>query len=486
MRLEFLLAVTVLLPVLRAADPVAATADAARIARVETGLLPPAHLAGTPSKPWTITDRMAFYHVPGVSVAVIDRGAIAWARGYGLARAGDPAPVTPDTLFQAGSISKPVTAVAALTLVDAGHLALDADVNDTLTSWKIPAANVADDEHATLRRLLSHTAGVTPLNFRGYANSAPRPTLLQVLDGAPPANSAPIRIDLTPGGKFGYADSGYCVVQQLVLDVSGETFPAFMRTHVLGPAGMDASTCEQPLPAALAPRAAAGHRADGTRIAGDAHVYPEMAAAGLWSTPGDLARFALAMQHSLEGHGPLTRATAMQILQPPLPDSGYGLGFGVKHSGELLQLSHGGGTAGFCCMLVFYPFAGRGAVVMTNSDGGIVLTELILRAIAREYGWPDYEVVEKNAAPLTAGLFDAFAGRYERDDSALRFYRREGHFYLRSADQPRVEIFPQSDHEFFLLDDSTVFAFERNAAGQVTHVIRRSPGGGPQVFRRVE
>ena len=299
-----------------------------------------------------------------------------------------------------------------------------------------------------------------------------------------PANSAAVRLDLLPGAKWRYAGGGYCVVQQLVLDVTGETFSEFMRSRVLGPAGMDASTYEQPLPAALAPLAATGHRADGTRVPGDAHIYPELAAAGLWTTAGDLARFALAVQHALEGHnGLLTPETAKQILQTPVAGSDYGLGFGVKGSGVKLQLSHGGSNIGFRCMLVVYPFAGRGAVIMTNADNGSVFAEEILRAIAHEYDWPDYRVAEKTAVPLAPEAFADFVGRYEREDTPLLVFRDRGHFNVRVGSRPRTEIFPQSDHEFFTLDAPEIWSFERDARGEVTHaILRASP---PQLYRRV-
>ncbi len=458
---------------------------AAKIAAVESGLLPPARVVGAKAEPWTIEARMKFYKIPGASIAVINHGAVEWARAYGIARAGETAPVTPDTLFQAASISKPVTAVAALTLVDASKLALDADVNEKLTSWKLPTVNVAGDERATLRRLLSHTAGVTVHGFAGYAAGEPRPTLRQVLDGARPANSEPIRIDLTPGTKWRYAGGGYCVVQQLVLDVTGVTFPEFVRQRVLAPAGMNASTCEQPLPAEFAPRAAAGHRPNGTPIPGNAHVYPEIAAAGLWTTPGDLARFAIAVQRMLEAKdGLLTAATASQIVLPPIAGSDYGLGFGVKNHGEKLQLSHGGANEGFRCMLVTYPFAGRGAIIMTNSDNGSALADEILRAIAREYDWPDYGVVEKTAAPLTPEAFADFIGRYQREETTLIAFQSQGRFYLKVGSRPRVEIFPQSDHEFFTLEEPDIFSFERDSRGEISHLIRR--GSAPQLYRRMQ
>lgn len=456
-----------------------------RVTRIENGLLPSAILAGSTPQIWTMSARMAHYKVPGVSIAVIDHGAVAWARGYGLARAGTSAPVTADTLFQAASISKSLTAAAALLLVDEGRLALDANVNDRLASWKIRVSPVAQGEFVTLRQLLSHTAGLTIHGFAGYPAGATLPTLGQILDGSPPANSSPIRVFLKPGTTWRYSGGGYCVVQQLLTDVTGERFEKLLHDRVLAPTGMGASTFEQPLSSDLILHAAAGHRNDGAVIAGDAHVYPELAAAGLWTTPTDLARFLLAIQHSLEGRpGFLNPATAEAMLSVPLTGSDYGLGLGVKGTGEKLQLAHSGANEGFCAQFVAYPRTGQGAVIMTNSDNGGAIVNEIMRAIAREYGWPDFQVVEKASVPLSPAAFDTFAGRYERDDVVLRFSRTGDRFYVRASDQPKMEIFPQSSHEFFLISRSEIYDFQQNEAGQVTHVIRRNPT--PQVFHRTE
>ncbi|MBS0632694.1 MAG: beta-lactamase family protein [Verrucomicrobia bacterium] len=477
MRLSFLLLLLLIAP-LRAADD-------ARITRVENGLLPGARIAGAPVETWNLADRMAHYHVPGVSIAVIDHDAIAWARGYGLTRAGGTVAVTPDTLFQAASISKPVTAAAALSLVEAGRLTLDTDVNRLLKSWQLPASDTAEGEPVTLRELLSHTAGLGVHGFDGYAAGAPRPALLQILNGTPPANSPPIRIDLKPGTLWRYSGGGYCIVQQLLIDTAGQDFPTLLHDRVLTPAGMTASTFAQPLPAPLAAKAAAGHDDTGQPIPGEAHIYPELAAAGLWTTPTDLARFALAFQHSLAGQpGLFSRSTAEKMLTVPLPGSDYGLGLGVKDTGGDLQISHSGANEGFRALLIAYPRSGRGAIVMTNGDNGGLLAIELMRAIAKEYGWPDFKPVEKIAAPLAPAAFGNLAGRYERDDHVLVFYRKENHFYLRETGRPRVELFPKSDTEFFLLDDPTLFIFKRGANGLVSHVIRRG-SGAPQVYPRV-
>ncbi len=476
-----------LVPFLSAVATEDASPDAAvsaRVTRIENGLLPAARIAGRADEPWSLTSRLSHYGVPGVGIAVINDGRIAWSRGYGIARAGDSAPVTPATLFQAASLSKTLTAVAALSLVESGSLRLDADVNPQLTSWKIPAAPVAAGTPVTLRQLLSHTAGITVPDFSGYAPNAPSPTLLQILDGTPPAHSQPIRVDQKPGTRWRYSSGGYCIVQQLLLDVTKTDFPTLLRDRVLAPAGMTASTFTSPLPPALAAHAADGYRADGTRVAGGAHVYPELAAAGLWTTPTDLANFLLSLQHALAGQpAPISRASAETMITVTLAGSDMGLGIGVHGVGEKLLLSHSGANAGFRCLYAFYPRTGCGAVIMTNSDEGSSLIPEILRALSQEYAWPDYRVVEKTAAPLDPSAFDAFRGIYQREETRLAFFREGDRYYVQAYEETRQEIFPSSDHEFFRLDSPRTYAFQRNAEGEVTHLILREPAA--QIFQRV-
>jgi CubicO group peptidase (beta-lactamase class C family) len=361
-----------------------------RIARIESHLVPGVVVKDRPAQTITIAERIRFYDTPGVSVAVINGGVIEWVRGYGVMEAGGTQPVTPRTRFQAASISKPVAAMAALRLVQEGRLALDEDVNSKLTSWKVPENEFTKQEKVTLRRLLSHSAGLTVHGFPGYAANAPLPALAQILDGVTPANTAAVRVDVLPGSLWRYSGGGYTVMQQLLLDVTGRPFPQFMKATVLQPLAMDDSTYEQPLPDALRAQAASGHRADGKVIEGRHHTYPEMAAAGLWTTPTDLARFAIALQQAIAGTSTtvLAQATAKEMLT--LQKGSYGLGLSLQGSGRAARFGHGGSNEGFRCEMVAYVETGQGAVVMTNGDRGARLGQEILRAIAREYGWADY------------------------------------------------------------------------------------------------
>jgi CubicO group peptidase (beta-lactamase class C family) len=384
--------------------------DADDIRHIEQGLRPAIALQGKPIPTATLEAEMQRLHVPGVSIALIRDGKIAWAKGYGVA-AKDGAPVTPDTLFQAASISKPVTALAALRMVEANKLALDADINTALTSWKLPPG--PKGAHATLRQLLSHTAGTTVSGFPGYAHDATVPTLLQVLDGAPPANTKPVRIETPPGGTWNYSGGGYALVQQALIERGGKPFPALLDETVLAPLGMKDSRFTQPLPDSLLARAAMPHDAKGEPYKGGPYTYPELAAAGLWTTPSDLARFAIGVQHNADASGQplLSPAMARAMLTPVKND--YALGFEIEGKGADRAFTHGGSNMGFQNSLYAYVERGDGIVVMTNGDAGAELAQGILRAAAFEYRWPGNQTTMRKAVELSPARRKALLGTYE-------------------------------------------------------------------------
>jgi CubicO group peptidase (beta-lactamase class C family) len=341
-----------------------------------------------------LLDRMAVSHIPGVSIAVIHNGAIEWAQGFGVVRLGG-APVTAETIFQAGSISKPVAAMAALHLVEQGSLSLDADVNQALVSWKIPPSAVATGAAVTLRELLSHTAGLTVHGFPGYAASAPVPTLIEILDGEKPANTGPIRLEAAPGSHWKYSGGGYTVMQQLLLDVSRQPFPELLHDIVLSPIGMTRSTYEQPLREELRSGAATPHKAQGAPVAGGFHTYPEMAAAGLWTTPTDIARFAIEIQRSLRGDANHVLSAEMTKSMLKVGQGNYGLGLEIGGSLENPYFTHAGINEGFESLFVAYQKSGDGAVVMTNARGGLLLAYEVVRSIASVYDWPDFHPIAR-------------------------------------------------------------------------------------------
>ncbi|KFC65533.1 serine hydrolase [Massilia sp. LC238] len=422
--------------------------DAESIARIERGLRPAVAIQGAKLETRTLAAEMARLNVPGVSVAVIRGGKIAWAKGYGVTHA-NGAPVTPQTLFQAASISKPVAAMAALKMVEAGQLEFDADINTVLTSWKLPPGPAK--RPATLRQLLSHTAGTTVSGFRGYAAGAQVPTLLQVLDGAAPANSGPIRIEGMPGDAWNYSGGGYTVVQQAMIDRSGRPFDALMEETVLKPLGMSDSSFAQPLPGALLARAALPHSENGKPTAGGAHTYPELAAAGMWTTPTDLAKFALALQRGAGGaDGVLSPTMTRTMLRPVM--NNYALGLHIDGKAPQHAFSHGGSNMGYQNTLYAYVARGDGAVVMTNGDGGAQLAQSVIRAIAAEYRWPSYQTVMRKAIALPAATRAKLAGRYEiKDLGGFEIAEREGKLMVALRENQWEPLYAESARKLFVL-----------------------------------
>lgn len=445
-----------------------------RIRRVENGLLYPQQIKGDTSAKMNLAERMKHYKVPGVSIAVINNGKIEWAKGYGVRESGTNFPVTPETLFQAASISKPIAAMAALRLVENGKIDLDENVNKKLTSWKIPENEFTKEEKVTLRRLLSHNAGLSVSGFPGYNSAAnPMPTVLQILDGSPPANTKPVRVIRTPGTQWSYSGGGFTVVQQLLIDVTGKSFPGLMRETVLKKLGMKNSTYEQPLPKALYYKVAKAHDEKGEKIAGDWHVYPEMAAAGLWTTPSDIARFAIELQQARAGKSKRVLSPGM-VRQTLTKQSGnWGLGITVTGEGKAARFSHGGSNEGYRNTMIAYYEMGQGAVVMTNSESGDGLLQEVVSSIAKEYGWTDYLAPEKTSVKLNPQIFEQYTGKYEEGISVII---EEGKLKLQYDGERKAELFAESETKFFVRERPLEIIFVKDASGRVTGMIFRFPG----------
>ena len=449
-------------------------ADSARISRIENGLLPAVVITGQPPKPMTISERMAHYKVPGVSVAFFDHGQIIWSRAYGFADVASKKPVTPDTLFQAASISKPTTALAALRLVQDGKLNLDEDVNLKLRTWKVPENEFTLKEKVTIRRILSHSAGLTVHGFPGYASGDPLPTLVQILNGGKPANTAPIRVDVVPGTLWRYSGGGYVVLQTLLSDVTGKPFPQIMRELALAPAGMTHSTFDQPLPENRAAEASTPYRSNGDAVKGGPHTYPEMAPAGLWTTPSDLARMAMEVQAEFAGKSSkiLNQAVARQMLAHQIGN--WGLGFGLESSGGKQHFGHGGANEGYRCDLEAYTDSGQGVAIMTNSDSGSSIIAELLRSISQEYGWPDFGPAEHSLLKTNPASFQAYLGTYEVPNvgKVIVTMKPDGPYVQADPLGPEPQqLLPESVTRFFILSSDVTFTFQKDDTGAFTKLV---------------
>jgi CubicO group peptidase (beta-lactamase class C family) len=402
---------------------------------------------------------MELYKIPGISIAVIDNYQIVWAKAYGVTEAGSKTPVTTKTLFQAGSISKPVAATGTLWLVEKGKLSLDEDVNQKLKTWKVPENEFTKTEKVTLRRLMSHTGGLTVHGFPGYDIDEPLPTLVQIFNGEKPANTGAIRVDSVPGAEERYSGGGVTIEQQLVIDVTGKPFPEFMRETVLEKIGMADSSYSQPLPASWAGRTAAGTRVDGKMVHGRWHIYPEMAAAGLWTTPTDLAKFVIEVALSKQGEANhvLSEQMTNQMLTPVKDEAGLGFFLDKRNPG---QFGHDGADEGFQALLTMNANTGKGVAIMANSDRGIAAAQFVADTIAKEYGWnyttgPETSLrlllVAKANGPAAAiryygDLKSSGKERAEIDEGTLNFL---GYELLQDGDlQGAIALFQRNVQEY--------------------------------------
>ena len=356
----------------------------------------------------TLVKRIDHYNVPGVSIAVINNDEIEWAKGYGTLEVGSNKSVTPNTLFQSASIGKSLTAAATMHFVETGYLSLDENANDKLVSWEVPDNRFTKREKVTLRRLLSHSAGMTVHGFRGYAEGEKIPTLLQILDGKPPANNESIRVDKTPGKVFRYSGGGFQVVQKLLEDVINEPFSVIMQKTVLKPSGMTSSAYELILPENRKDIAAVAHSVNGQPTAGKWHNLAAFGAGGgLWTTPTDLARFAIEISKAYKGRSNtiVSQKSTVIMLSPQMGTGNfgrrvskllpgfcsqpkYGLGFMLCDEVDDFIFWHGGhNLPGYRSLLVVMPEKEQGISIMINGEKGAVLTAEIFLSFAQAYGW---------------------------------------------------------------------------------------------------
>jgi len=465
-------------------NPEAAPAEVEqRIERVERGLLPAAVPAGTTGLGERLTERLKHYRVPGLSVAVVNNGQVEWARGYGVVESGKRARVTPDTLFQAGSISQVVAALGALKLVQQGRLTLDEDVNRKLVTWKVPENAYTRADKVTLRRLLTHTAGLTVHGFTPCRPELPVPTLFDTLEGRPPADNVPVRVDLRPGSAWRYSGGGYVVLEQLVADVTGEPFGQYVGREVLVPLGMQDSDFQTLTPWKLK-RTAAGHLPNGELVPGRAPGYGQHAAAGLWTTPSDLARLILGLQATYAGRpGALLHPKLARELFDRQP-YGWGLGLELTGAGPSQRFIHGGSNEGFDSILTGYVRSGQGLVVMANAnlhDPDDDLFGELERAVAIQYRWLGFPVVQQEYVQLPERVARPWRGRYRVSPGVvLDVDYQNGHLDCYYPGEGVSTLYPKSENEFFpalpILGNSVSFqmAPEQESEQEALLVLRRS------------
>jgi CubicO group peptidase (beta-lactamase class C family) len=421
------------------------------------------------------------YAVPGAGVALIREGRLAWVQGFGLAEAGSGRRVTADTRFNAGSISKSLTAWGVLKLVRQQKLALDQPIGTVLTRWKLPASSFRADQ-VTPRRLLSHTAGISSHGYEGSEPKLPLPPVEDVLNGK--TGSGVVSLVSPPGSQIAYSGANYLILQLAIEEVSGRAFQQFMADDVFTPLGMTHSLFDLP---ADARQMATPHDGFGKPL--PLLRYRELPAAGLTTSARDLARFAVAIlrdrqTQDLAFHPVANTQWADRDPFGPAPQ--YGLGFTVRpeqrrgHAG----IGHGGTNTGWEGWFQVIPHTGDGIVILTNSASGSAVIASVLcdwrRQADKSAPCPAIEVRIPVLAEYRARGVDAAlalheklrASQADRYDLSSRQLNSLGYLVMRSGDvaaavrvfERNASLFPQEWNVHDSLGEAYVAAQRREAA----------------------
>lgn len=444
-----------------------------RIKQVEQSLTGTVVVEG--QKKWSLEERMKFYKIKGLSMAVVKDSKIDWAKGYGQADADEHRNVTTETVFQAASISKSLNAVGVLKLVQEGKADLNVDVNTYLTSWKFPYDDVSKGKKITLMNLLSHTAGLTVHGFPGYEQGDPLPTVPEILDGKKPANSDAVRSMFEPDLRVEYSGGGTTISQCIVSDVTHLAYDEYMSTNVLKPLGMTSSFFTQPPPQSKKTLLATGYEVDGKELKGKYRVHPELAAAGLWTNPTDLAKYIIETQLSWQGKSAKVLSTSFTKLRLTPYRDVVGLGVFLPTRGSDTYFEHGGGNVGFRCLYMGSIEKGHGVVIMVNSDNGGILQEIV-NSVAGVYGWEGFQRGKaKKIVTLKPAQLKALEGYYELEGNKelhLQFTATKNQLILKQLwDGREVTFDPESELEFFCQQFPFPLKFSKDPAGQVTQVL---------------
>lgn len=454
----------------------------AEIEAVENGLRSPVSFEGNPF--WTIEERMNHYGVPGVSIAVIKDFKVHWSKTYGIVDRDTEKPVVENTLFQAGSISKPVAAMAMLRQVQEGKLDLETEINTYLKSWQLPDNEHQESEKVTLGRIVSHTAGLTIHGFPGYARTEEVPSIVQVLDAAGPTNTGKIRVDMPPGSQYRYSGGGYCIMQLLLEDVSGLSFPDLTKQTVLDPLGMTHSSYAQPLPDSWQANTATGYLPDGSKVEGQWHIYPEMAAAGLWTTARDLAQAFIELQKGVAGEETkvLEPDMAQQMLKPYFEDF-VGLGMFLENNGEEWYFSHGGWDEGFSSEAIAHKTRGYGVVILTNSNHPPFISELI-RSVAATYQWDERQAPIYKAEEVSEDELARVEGRYQYDeDQHIEIFQEDDQLFFKYLkDKLPIPLTKIGDNEYIRPTRTNIIQFLEDPETGVQHLVFREEGSEKLTF----
>lgn len=438
------------------------TADSIHAQNIEVNLIPMYSVAGKVNR-MTIPEMMKQDNIPGMSLSFIDNGEIAWTKHYGYANLEDSIPVSSETVFTGASLSKPITAIAALNLVEKGLLDLDENVNLKLKEWNLPETTLTENEKVTLRRLIAHNAGIKNDLWSSYLPNEEIPTLTQMLAGEAPSVDPATSVINEPGSKMVYSNPGYSIIQKLVMDVKGEAFDQIIDELVFTPVGMENSSFKQPIPDDLMQRKATGYTKDLEPY--PYRLFPYQAAGGIWTTPEDISKFMITLLS--DHHKGTNTLVSKEITQTIFKKYIDRYVFSLWNWGEDIVFMHYGSNQGFNCMMYGSVNKNQGIVVMTNSDNSFGFFDYLQRAVNSEYGWEYVKPEILTPTTLDISWIDPFLGTYEWRESNVIITKDNTNVLLQIDNE--TYILDQVGERVFVLAEKPIkITFPKNIEGKIT------------------
>lgn len=445
-----------------------------QIENILNNLVPIHYLNGMANEK-SISQMMVEDEIPAVSIAFIDNGKIAWQKTYGYSNLEDSVKVTPNTVFNGASLSKPVTAMAALKLADKSKIDLNEDVNKYLKDWKVPDSKFTKKEKVTLKRLIGHSAGIDNHLWSSYFPDEDVPTLTQMLAGEKPSVDPKVSVVYLPGDKRKYSNPGYSIIEKLIEDVTSQKFSTTISNLIFEPANMNSSTFEQPVPAKIKKLLATGYSDDLKPY--PYKLFPYKAAGGIWTTPSDLGNFLITLLEDYHSSNNiiLSKKTADNVFQK----SPERLGFTKIYSDDKQDLlfEHWGSNSGFTSYMVASLNKKQGVVIMTNSDNGTSLMSYIARAVAQEYNWEFLQPTVFEPFGLSVEKMEPFVGKFTGANEVMEFKIKNGKFLLADAANNSSVLIPVDENKFIQPDTNTLYEFLRDKNDKVKYVRITSSNG---------
>ena len=458
-----------------------------KILRIENGLLPASIIAGEPGKTFSINGRMHYFDVPGLSIAVMKDYQIEWAKSYGVKEKGTNDSVTLNTLFQAASMSKPISAMIALKLEEEKKINLKQDINQQLKTWHLPENEFTRQRAVTPELLMLHLGGLNVPSFPGYSISDSIPEITAILSGRSPSNTEAVKVEWVPDTKWSYSGGGYTVLQLLMEEASGTSFPKLMKESLFDPLELMNSTFEHNLSEKQQKMIAKAYKEDGKMVDGGYYIYPEKAAAGLWTTSMDYANMIVELEKSYLGESDkiIRPETSRRMLKRYRGD--MALGIVLKNNGDSIALAYGGWNEGYICDVYSYLKSGSGVVIMTNSDNGYMLIQEIYRSLATEYGWPDFKPETIKTVTVPSSVLSKYAGTFKallegKKEFTFDIVQNSDGLYFIDNNQ-NYKLYPISETEFLIPDQDWRFKYPDNdkISDSVEFVIRFNSGTGKRI-----